>query len=107
MSEHTLFGDPARRGIISPRYVHLAVTGDDSVPGMQDMGKHLLVMGGLIFAVGLVLTLGAKVPWPSRLPGDIRLQRGNLSCVFPLVACLAISVILTLVANLLLRLLNR
>ena len=74
---------------------------------MQDMGKSLLVMGAIIFVVGLVLTFGAKTPWLGRLPGDIRLQRGDFSCVFPLVTCLAISAILTLVANLLLRLLNR
>ena len=77
------------------------------MPGLQDIGKSLLVMGAIILAAGLVLTFGVKIPWVGRLPGDIRLQRGDFSCVFPLVTCLAISVILTLVANLLLRLLNR
>ena len=77
------------------------------MPGLQDIGKSLLVMGAIILAAGLVLTFGVKIPWVGRLPGDIRIQRGNVSCVFPLVTCLAISAILTLVANLLLRLLNR
>jgi predicted phosphohydrolase len=36
------------------------------------------------------------VPWLGRLPGDVYIQRGNWSFYFPVVTCLAISIVLTL-----------
>jgi Protein of unknown function (DUF2905) len=67
---------------------------------MSELGKLLLVFGLLMIIVGGILLLGGnlagKVPWLGRLPGDIRIQRGNWSFYFPIVTCLVISAVLTL-----------
>jgi uncharacterized protein YybS (DUF2232 family) len=64
---------------------------------MQDLGK-LLVIGGLVaVSVGALLWSGVGKSWLGRLPGDIHYSKGNLNFHFPIVTCLLISVILTLV----------
>lgn len=74
----------------------------------HDLGRWLLVIGGGIALVGLLLMLGGRFfPWLGRLPGDIRYQGQNVSCVFPIVTAILLSIILTLLLNLAIRLLNR
>ena len=38
---------------------------------MSEVGRMLIVLGGIVVLVGLVLTLAPSVPWLGRLPGDI------------------------------------
>ena len=64
---------------------------------MSDLGRLLIIFGLLIAGVGLVLVLGARLPWVGRLPGDIHIQRGNWTFYFPLATSLALSVVLTLI----------
>ncbi|NIO06792.1 MAG: DUF2905 family protein [Deltaproteobacteria bacterium] len=64
---------------------------------MGEMGKFLIITGILLVILGVVLSLGSKVPWLGQLPGDITLRRGNLTVYFPVATCLLISAILTLV----------
>jgi hypothetical protein len=64
---------------------------------MSDLGKLLFVGGLIIAAVGLLLWSGIGRGWLGRLPGDIHYNKGNFSFYFPVVTCLLISVILTLV----------
>ena len=60
------------------------------------MGKVLVVVGMVIAAVGALLWAGFGKGWLGRLPGDINYSKGNFSFHFPLVTCLIISLILTL-----------
>jgi hypothetical protein len=68
---------------------------------VNDLGKLLIGFGIVMIIVGWILLLGGnvagKVPWLGRLPGDIRIERGNWSFYFPIVTCLVISAILTLI----------
>lgn len=73
----------------------------------SDLGRLLLIAGGAIVLLGLVLLLVGRVPFFGRLPGDISIQHGNTSFYFPIVTCLVLSVVLTVVVNLLLFLLRR
>ena len=73
----------------------------------SDLGRLLLIAGGAIMLVGLVLLLVGRVPFFGRLLGDISIQRGNTTFYFPIVTCLVLSVVLTVVVNLLLLLLRR
>ncbi len=75
--------------------------------GLQELGRLLLILGGVIVVVGLLLLLGAKIPWLGRLPGDIHIQRGNISCFFPLATSILLSIILTVVLNIILRILRK
>jgi hypothetical protein len=68
-----------------------------------DLGRSLVVLGVVLVAVGLVLTLAPRIPWLGRLPGDIHIERDHVSFHFPLVTCLVVSAIATLVLNLLSR----
>ena len=74
---------------------------------MEQLGRTLLIMGGLLALVGGLLLIGSKVPFLGHLPGDIRIERGNLSCFFPLATSLLISLLLTIVLNIVLRLLQK
>lgn len=58
------------------------------------MGKLLIIVGLLIAGVGLLMVLGVPL---GRLPGDITVRRGNVSFSFPIVTCIVLSVVLTLV----------
>ncbi len=73
---------------------------------LEAVGKMLLIMGGLIFVIGLILTLVGKVPFLGHLPGDIRIQREGLSCYFPIVTSIVISILLTILLNIIIRLLK-
>lgn len=73
------------------------------MPGFEQMGRMLLILGGMIILLGLLLTFGSKIPLLGRLPGDIRFQRGNVSCYFPIVTCLLISLLLTVLLNIIAR----
>lgn len=70
---------------------------------MPDVGKVFIILGALIVLVGLALTFGPRIPFLGRLPGDIAIDRGNVHIYFPIVTCLLLSVVLTLVLNLFLR----
>jgi membrane protein implicated in regulation of membrane protease activity len=63
---------------------------------MHDIGKILFVVGLVIAGVGLLLWSGIGRGWLGRLPGDIHYSKGNFSFYFPIVTCLIISAILTL-----------
>lgn len=69
---------------------------------MFSIGKLVLQIGIFLVIVGGVLLLLEKLNFfhLGRLPGDIRIQRGNFSFYFPMVTCLLVSVILTLLFSL-------
>jgi hypothetical protein len=64
---------------------------------MNDFGRVLVVAGLLIAAVGALLWSGVGRGWFGRLPGDIEFTRGNFSFYFPVVTCLLVSLLLTLI----------
>lgn len=68
--------------------------------GFDSLGKTLMILGAVLLIVGVVLHFGAKIPWLGRLPGDIHIEKENFSFYFPVVTCIVISVILTVVFNL-------
>ncbi len=63
---------------------------------MNDFGKLLVIAGLLIAAVGALLWSGWGRGWLGRLPGDINYSKGDFSFHFPIVTCLLVSSILTL-----------
>lgn len=71
--------------------------------GHGSLGKTLMVLGGVIFLVGLIVWAGGKLLPLGRLPGDIHWQRDSFSFHFPVVTSLVISIILTIVLNILFR----
>ena len=65
---------------------------------MTDLGKLLLLVGGVIIIVGAALLLAGRLHLPlGRLPGDIVYRGKNTVFYFPIVTCIVISVVLSLI----------
>ena len=62
---------------------------------LQPLGRVLIVAGLFLAGVGLLLTLGGKIPGLGRLPGDIVVERGHFRLYVPLATSFLLSVILT------------
>jgi len=68
---------------------------------MQDLGRFLIVLGAAAVLIGVLLVLAPRIPWLGRLPGDILIRRGTFTFYFPIVTCVVVSIVLTLILNLL------
>jgi hypothetical protein len=67
---------------------------------MRDLGKFILIIGVIATVVGLVMWSGFAPKWLGRLPGDIRIDREHSVFYFPVVTCIILSVILSLLLSL-------
>lgn len=63
-------------------------------------GKTLILLGAVLMVLGVVFVLAPKIPFLGKLPGDIHLRGKNWSFSFPVVTCIVISIVLTLLLNL-------
>jgi membrane protein implicated in regulation of membrane protease activity len=70
---------------------------------MPEIGKLLIIVGGLILVVGLFLSLGLRIPFLGKLPGDISIDRGNVHFYFPVVTSLLLSLVVTLLLSVFFR----
>ena len=64
---------------------------------MSDLGRLLILFGVILVVVGVALLWGPKIPWLGRLPGDIVYKSDRVTFYFPLVTCVVLSVVLSLV----------
>ena len=65
---------------------------------MQQFGRTLLLLGAVLIVAGALLYFGGKLPFRfGRLPGDIVHRGRNSTFYFPLVSCLVISVLISLI----------
>ena len=75
---------------------------------LTSLGKGIVVIGLLLIVVGGLFWLLGRSGLPvGRLPGDIRIERENVSCYVPIATMILLSVVLTILLNILVRLLNR
>jgi len=62
------------------------------------VGRALITLGILLVVVGLAVEFGPRLPFRlGRLPGDIYIDGKNTTFYFPIVTCILVSVLLTLV----------
>lgn len=75
-------------------------------PGMdfQGIGKILILGGAFLAFLGLLLVFWQRIPFLGKLPGDIFLQKGSFQFFFPIVTCIVISIVLTVILNFVFRL---
>ena len=64
---------------------------------MGEIGRLLIIFGVILVVVGVLLVVTGKIPGLCRLPGDIYYKGDHVTFYFPLVTCLLISVVLSLV----------
>jgi hypothetical protein len=70
----------------------------------QNTGKYIIGFGAVIIVVGLMIYFfHDKLHWIGRLPGDIRVEKENFRFYFPITTMILISLLLTLVINLIKR----
>lgn len=74
---------------------------------LESLGKIILLFAVLLFLVGGFLFLFGKVSGLGRLPGDILIRRGNVTVFIPIGTAIVISIILTLLLNLIFFLFRR
>jgi Protein of unknown function (DUF2905) len=75
---------------------------------MLPFARMLIILGIILLIAGGVLYLLTKTGIPlGHLPGDIRLQTSNMTCVIALGTSIILSILLTLALNLLARFLNK
>ncbi len=69
---------------------------------LESFGRLLLIGGGIIALVGLLFLVFGRLGL-GRLPGDIFIQRDNFTFYLPLATMVIISIVLTLLFNLIRR----
>lgn len=68
------------------------------------MGQWLIIAGCILILLGvLVLVAPWLVNWFGRLPGDVRIDSGRTKVFIPLASCILVSIIVTIVLNVLAR----
>ncbi|MEO8287231.1 MAG: DUF2905 domain-containing protein [Chloroflexota bacterium] len=72
----------------------------------DQLGKLLIMLGIIIVLLGgLFLLFGRS--FLGKLPGDINVSNGNFTCIVPIASMIVLSLLLTIVVNIVLRILNR
>ncbi|MCB9157584.1 MAG: DUF2905 domain-containing protein [Caldilineaceae bacterium] len=72
----------------------------------SETGRMFMLLGGAIFLIGVLITAAPRVPGLGRLPGDLVVQRDNFTLFAPCGTMIVVSLILTVVINVILRLLR-
>jgi hypothetical protein len=66
----------------------------------QATGKVIILIGVIIAIAGVVIYFsGGKLNFLGRLPGDIRIEKGNSTFYFPVVTCILLSIIITILVR--------
>jgi hypothetical protein len=75
---------------------------------MNSLARYLVIGGVLLIIAGGVAYLLGRLNIPlGHLPGDIRIVRENFTCIFPVTSMILVSIVLTVLLNVILRLINR
>jgi hypothetical protein len=63
---------------------------------MQDIGKMIMITGLVLAIAGAIMWKTGGLGGLGRLPGDLFVRKGNATFYFPIVTCLLVSGVLTL-----------
>jgi hypothetical protein len=66
---------------------------------MRELGKFMIVIGVIMTLLGLAMWSGFAPKWLGRLPGDIRIEREHSAFYFPIVTCIILSIVLSLLLS--------
>lgn len=70
---------------------------------LTQVGKLVAIAGAVLLVSGVLIMLAGRLSFIGNLPGDVSFRRGNTTIYFPIVTMILVSIILTVVLNLLLR----
>jgi uncharacterized membrane protein len=63
------------------------------------IGKMLIAIGFLLILTGVILLVFDKVGFLGKLPGDIQVQKKSFEFHFPIVTCIVVSILLSLLLS--------
>ena len=63
----------------------------------QPLAKLIILTGVILVIVGVILYFFKGIPFLGKLPGDIHIEKKNFSFHFPIVTCILLSVILSII----------
>lgn len=66
-------------------------------------GKILIALGILFIILGAAVLIGPKIPFLGKLPGDVYYEGKSVKFYFPIVTCIILSIVLTIILNLFFR----
>ncbi len=70
--------------------------------GANKMAKWFMIVGAVLLLIGAALQFApGLVNWFGRLPGDLRFESGNTRIFIPITSMIVISLLLTLLVNVL------
>ncbi len=72
----------------------------------DQIGRMLLLLGGVLFVLGLLLFLLGRGP-VGKLPGDFTFTNGNFTCIAPFATMILLSLLLTVIVNVVLRIMSK
>jgi Protein of unknown function (DUF2905) len=67
---------------------------------MRELGRFVVIIGLVTTLVGLVMWTGFAPKWLGRLPGDISIEREHSASYFPIVTCIILSIVFSLLLSL-------
>ncbi|HET6342418.1 MAG TPA: DUF2905 domain-containing protein [Gemmatimonadota bacterium] len=70
---------------------------------MGGLARFLILFGGISIVVGLILLAGQRIPFLGRLPGDLLFRKGSATVYIPLATSLLLSLVLTILLNIVFR----
>jgi hypothetical protein len=73
---------------------------DQEIGSVVDIGRTLIILGIVIFGIGVLLAATEKIPFLGKLPGDILIKKDGITLYFPLATSIIISILLTLLLRL-------
>jgi hypothetical protein len=86
------------------RLLHCEFGGFIAYCRVQEIGRYAVIAGLVLVVAGALLwRFPAWFGWLGHLPGDISIEKGNFRFYFPLVTCILISIVLTIVGWILRR----
>lgn len=71
------------------------------------LAKILIILGLVLVAAGFLIFIAGKVPYIGKLPGDIVVKKPGFTFYFPIATFLLLSLILTIIFNIVIRLWRR
>jgi hypothetical protein len=75
---------------------------------LSSFGRMLILFGVILAGIGGLFWILGRTGIPlGSLPGDLKIQRENMTCFIPLATSIVLSLLLTIILNLIIRLLNR
>ncbi len=80
--------------------------GKADMNGMEWLGKWMVFLGLVLAAIGGLIWLMGRLAGVGDFPGTLRIERPGFTCVIPILGSIILSLLLTIVLNIVVRLLK-